>query len=97
MHKENKMSEENTVADEAQTPDINLNDIRNMLSVIDACSVRGAFKPEEMESVGALRNKVAAFLDANIPQEEEPADADVDPDPEGRTPPEEPTEEPAAE
>ena len=91
------MSEENTVADEAQTLDINLSDIRNMLSVIDACANRGAFKPEEMESVGALRNKVAAFVEANIPQQE-PADEDVDPDPEGRTPPEEePTDEPAAE
>jgi hypothetical protein len=96
MDKVSKMSEENTVAEEAQTPDINLNDIRNMLSVIDACAVRGAFKPEEMEGVGALRNKVAAFVEANIPQQE-PADEDVDPDPEGRTPPEEPTEETAAE
>lgn len=96
MDKVNKMSEENTVAEEAQTPDISINDIRNMLSVVDACAVRGAFKPEELESVGALRNKVAAFVEANIPQQE-PADEDVDPDPEGRTPPEEPTEEPAAE
>ena len=91
------MSEENTVAEEAQTPDINLNDIRNILSVIDACASRGAFKGEEMQSVGALRNKVAAFVEANIPQEEEPADEDEGLDPEGRTPPEEPTEEPAAE
>lgn len=68
------MSEENTVAEEAQTPDINLNDIRNILSVIDACASRGAFKGEEMQSVGALRNKVAAFVEANLPQEEEPAD-----------------------
>ena len=90
------MSEENTVAEEAQTPDINLNDIRNILSVIDACASRGAFKGEEMQSVGALRNKVAAFVEANMP-EQEPADEDVDPDPEGRTPPEEPTEETAAE
>lgn len=90
------MSEENTVADEAQTPDINLHDIRNMLYVIDTCATRGSFKPQELESVGALRNKVAAFVEANLPQQE-PADEDVDPDPEGRTPPEEPTEEPAAE
>ena len=74
MDKVNKMSEENTVAEEAQTPDINLNDIRNILSVIDACASRGAFKGEEMQSVGALRNKVAAFVEANMPQEEEPAD-----------------------
>ena len=74
MDKVSKMSEENTVAEEAQTPDINLNDIRNILSVIDACASRGAFKGEEMQSVGALRNKVAAFVEANLPQEEEPAD-----------------------
>lgn len=96
MDKVSKMSEENTVAEEAQTPDINFNDIRNILSVIDACASRGAFKGEEMQSVGALRNKVAAFVEANMP-EQEPADEDVDPDPEGRTPPEEPTEETAAE
>ena len=96
MDKVNKMSEENTVAEEAQTPDINLYDIGNMLAIIDACCNRGAIRPEEMQSVGGLRNKVAAFLEANAPKQE-PADEDVDPDPEGRTPPEEPTEEPAAE
>ncbi len=73
MDKVNKMSEENTVAEEAQTPDISINDIRNMLSVVDACAVRGACTPEELEGVGALRNKVAAFVEANLPQEE-PAD-----------------------
>ena len=36
-----------------------------MVNVIDACSKRGTFKPNEMETVGALYTKIVNFLVAS--------------------------------
>lgn len=46
--------------------DINLNraDIEAVVQIIDVVSERGAFKGGELASVGAVRQKYAAFLDS---------------------------------
>ncbi|MNK56475.1 hypothetical protein D3C87_755160 [compost metagenome] len=53
-------------------PQISINDLQNVVKVIDAAAERGAFKGNELTAVGAVRDKVAAFL-AAIPATEESA------------------------
>jgi hypothetical protein len=52
-----------------QTPAISLNDFIVVVSIIDACSQRGAFKGEELAAVGQLRDKFVEFIKTNTPQE----------------------------
>jgi len=60
------MSEENQVeTQENQAEGLSVNDLAVMVNVIDACSKRGAFKPNEMETVGALYTKIVNFLVAS--------------------------------
>lgn len=42
--------------------DINLQDIDAVVRIIDAVSARGAFRGPELSSVGAVREKFAAYL-----------------------------------
>lgn len=70
------MSEETQVeqvAEQATPPSLGIGDLAGVVRIIDACAKRGAFEGSEMESVGALRGKIAAFVAANTKQEEEPA------------------------
>lgn len=46
---------------------VTLQDIITMVNIIDACSERGAFKGNELATVGTLREKLAAFVRANQP------------------------------
>lgn len=50
--------------------DINLSDMITMVNVIDACTERGAFKGNELITVGTLREKLANFVRANQPKTE---------------------------
>lgn len=50
---------------EQTQPELNLNDIAVMRSVIDVVSQRGAFKASEMSAVGALYDKLNLFLEAH--------------------------------
>ena len=45
-----------------KTPDLNVNDLNSVRSIIDIATTRGAFKANELASVGALYNKLDAFL-----------------------------------
>ena len=77
------MTEEVTA--EAAEVNLSLGDISAMVSIIDICSKRGAFEGSELETVGTLRSRIAAFVaQANPPEEEAASDAD----PEGREQPE---------
>lgn len=80
------MTEEVTApegVEEAAEVNLSLGDISAMVSIIDICSKRGAFEGSELETVGTLRSRIAAFVaQANPPEEE------VDADPEGREQPE---------
>ena len=46
-------------------------DIGNALQIIDECARRGAFQGPELSSVGAVREKLAAYVAANNPQNPE--------------------------
>ena len=51
---------------------LQLQDIAMCVQIIDVCSKRGAFEGPEMEAIGALRNRVAKFLEANAPAQPAP-------------------------
>ena len=52
---------ENQAAEPVQ---LSLQDIATMVQIIDICSKRGGFEGPEMESIGGLRNRTVAFLNA---------------------------------
>ena len=52
---------------------LTLQDLQAVVNVIQVCSQRGAFKAEELSGVGALFNKVVAFLEQNAPKKSEDA------------------------
>jgi hypothetical protein len=88
------MSEEvnNTEATEEAAPvQLSLADLAAVVSIVDITTKRGAFEGAELESVGAVRNRFAAFVEAQqaANAEEEGATAEAeDADPEGREQPE---------
>lgn len=43
-------------------PDLNVADLKNLALVIDVASSRGAFRANEMATVGLVYNKLQAFL-----------------------------------
>ena len=53
-----------------EAPQLNIGDLFSVIKIIDACSERGAFKGNEMASVGAVRDRIAAFAETNQPVEE---------------------------
>jgi hypothetical protein len=57
------MTEEQTT----EQPNIAIQDIAFLIQIVEVCSTRGAFRAEELSSVGAVYNKVKAFIDANTP------------------------------
>ena len=59
---------------EEQIPQIGVTDLEAVVQIIDACSQRGAFKGDELASVGNVRNRISAFVQANKPATETQAD-----------------------
>lgn len=59
---------------------IGLADIAACVQIIDIVTKRGAFEGAELTDVGAIRDKLVTFLDANKPAE---PDAEEDADKEG--------------
>jgi hypothetical protein len=45
-------------------PDLNINDLAALRSILDVASSRGAFKAAELEAVGKIYNKLNSFLEA---------------------------------
>lgn len=60
------------------TPTIGVNDLEACVKIIDACAQRGAFKGEELGSVGNIRDRLSAFIDANKPAEPEDDQMEMD-------------------
>ena len=60
------------------TPTIGVNDLEACVKIIDACAQRGAFKGEELGSVGNIRDRLSAFIDANKPAEPEEDQMEMD-------------------
>ena len=78
MTEKTKQAEE-TVAPEATTPvqdpvtELTINDLNALKQIIDVASGRGAFKPNEMMTVGQTYGKLEAFLNAvNVAQQAKP-------------------------
>jgi len=53
-----------TSGEQAQPPSLQLSDLVLALQVVQASAQRGAVRPEEMETVGGLYNRLYAFLEA---------------------------------
>ena len=47
-----------------QNYDLTVQDLSAIKNIIDVAAQRGAFKPNEMQAVGTVYNKLAGFLDA---------------------------------
>ena len=54
---------------EAQGPDLTVQDLQALKSIIDVASQRGAFKPNEMMTVGQTYSKLETFLAAVAQQQ----------------------------
>ena len=65
------MAEETNPQATTTAPNLNINDLLSVVKIIDACSERGAFKGNEMASVGSVRDRLATFAEANMPKPEE--------------------------
>ncbi|MCX7592710.1 MAG: hypothetical protein N2235_02900 [Fischerella sp.] len=50
---------------EKANPQLTIGDLTLTLNLIQACAQRGAFKAEEMSTVGGLYERIYAFLDAS--------------------------------
>tara|TARA_Y100001958_G_C20823648_1_gene277445 strand:+ start:224 stop:484 length:261 start_codon:yes stop_codon:yes gene_type:complete len=44
------------------TEEVNINDIKSVLSILNVCTQRGVFKVEELEGIGKLYNKLNKFV-----------------------------------
>ena len=56
---------------QAQGPELTVQDLQALKSIIDVASQRGAFKPNEMMTVGQTYSKLEAFLGAVAAQQPE--------------------------
>jgi hypothetical protein len=56
-------------ADARPSVELTVTDLAGLKTIIDVASQRGAFKANEMLSVGTVYNKLEAFLNAVAPQE----------------------------
>jgi hypothetical protein len=52
-------------------PDLNVSDLAALKSIIEVATQRGAFKANELETVGKAFNKLTTFLDAVTAQAKE--------------------------
>jgi hypothetical protein len=55
--------------------DLSIADLKNLATIIDVASTRGAFRANEMATVGVMFNKLQAFLAKVAPQETKPENA----------------------
>lgn len=51
-------------------PELTINDLNAVRTIIDVASTRGAFRANEMEAVGKIYNKLNSFLEAVTPKPE---------------------------
>lgn len=72
------MAEEVTSVEVAADTQVTAGDLATMVRIIDASSQRGAFRGEELETVGALRTKLATIVNALAPPAEETEEESTD-------------------
>ena len=75
MSEENKPAETQSATPQPDAPatGLSVGDLQNIAMIFDVASRRGAFKAEEMATVGTVYNKLKAFLDTLPKPEGEPA------------------------
>ena len=71
MSEETNTQEAPATEPTSNEPQISLSDFSAALQVIDACTQRGAFRGEELSSVGQLRDRINAFVTYHAPSKEE--------------------------
>jgi hypothetical protein len=59
---------------EAQAPDLTINDLQALKTIIDVSCQRGTFRANEMASVGQVYNRLTSFLDHVAPAKSETAE-----------------------
>lgn len=66
MTEEVTQHEEQAPAEQTEqaAPDLNINDLATLKSIIEVATQRGAFKANELEAVGKTFNKLSTFLDS---------------------------------
>ena len=55
-----------------EPPVITLQDMATMIQIIDIVTRRGGFQGNELQGVGMLRNKVEAFVQSKMPEQQGP-------------------------
>ena len=78
-----------TAQPQAQAPQpdptaLSIGDLKNLSTILDVASTRGAFKANEMAGVGFLYNKLQAFLAKVAPEEKKPEGAEAPATAEGK-------------
>jgi hypothetical protein len=72
MTDENKPVENTAApAPEGAPAELTINDLNAIKTIIDVASTRGAFRANEMESVGKVFNKLNSFLESVTPKQPE--------------------------
>jgi len=56
------------ITTDTPSPNLTINDIGFLVQIIETVAQRGAFRAEELSSVGAVYDRVKAFIVANVPQ-----------------------------
>jgi hypothetical protein len=70
----NENTTENTVAEAANTaPQLSIQDLQNLRTVVDLAVRRGAFGASEVSSVGQLYDRLNTFLTVVAPQDNQTA------------------------
>lgn len=59
-----------------QQAELTVQDLSSLKAIIDVASQRGAFKPNEMVTVGSVYNKLDAFLNAVTQQQQAPKEGE---------------------
>jgi hypothetical protein len=72
-NKDAVVPEEATQPQAEKGPELSVQDLSAIKSIIDVASQRGAFKPGEMVTVGQTYNKLEAFLAAVTAEQEKGA------------------------
>lgn len=73
MTEEIKQEQQTTTTAQTEQPagpDLNINDLLAVRSVMEVASQRGAFKASELESVGKIYNKLNNFLESVTKKEQ---------------------------
>jgi hypothetical protein len=65
-----EVKEEKNVEAPAAAPDLTINDLQALKTIIDVSCQRGTFKANEMASVGQVYNRLTTFLDHVAPAKE---------------------------